>query len=125
MSKRVMIVDDSRTVRSSVKYTLAKEGYDVLVAQHGQDALDKLEDCTSLNRPKMIITDVNMPVMDGITFVEEVKKRAEFKFIPALILTTESQTKMKIKGKKAGAAGWLVKPFKPEQLIGVVRKFVR
>ncbi len=73
----------------------------------------------------MIITDVNMPNMDGITFLKEVKKDVRFKFIPVLILTTESQDEMKMKGKEGGAAGWLVKPFSPEQLIGVAKKFVR
>ncbi|TDX47826.1 response regulator [Orenia marismortui] len=126
MSKRILVADDSKTVRSSVKYTLTKEGYDVILAENGQDALDKLAENSSLNeRPKMIITDVNMPKMDGITFTKEVKKDRNFKFIPILILTTESQDKMKEEGKQAGAAGWLVKPFNPEQLIGVVKKFVR
>ncbi|PRX27472.1 two-component system chemotaxis response regulator CheY [Orenia metallireducens] len=126
MAKKILVVDDSRTVRSSVKYTLEKEGYEVILAEDGRDGLEKLEDNSSItDRPKMIITDVNMPNMDGITFTSEVKKNRNFKFVPVLILTTESQDKMKLKGKEAGAAGWLVKPFSPEQLIGVVKKFVR
>ncbi|SDC87226.1 MULTISPECIES: response regulator [unclassified Candidatus Frackibacter] len=126
MGKRILVVDDSRTIRSSVKYTLEKEGYEVILAKDGKDGLAKLEENSSMSeRPKMIITDVNMPNMDGITFVQEVKKSSKFKFIPALILTTESQASMKEKGKKAGAAGWLVKPFKPEQLLKVAKKFIR
>ncbi|SJZ40973.1 response regulator [Selenihalanaerobacter shriftii] len=126
MGKKILIVDDSRTVRSSVKYTLKKEGYEVIVAKNGEDGLQKLKENDSpTERPKMIITDVNMPKMDGITFVQEVKKDSKFKFIPTLILTTESQAEMKKKGKKAGAAGWLVKPFEPEQLISVAKKFIR
>jgi two-component system chemotaxis response regulator CheY len=72
----------------------------------------------------MIISDINMPIMDGITFIHEVKK-TPFKYTPILVLTTESQEEMKMKGKKAGASGWLVKPFKPEQLVYVTKKFMR
>ncbi|GAB6098553.1 response regulator [Halanaerocella petrolearia] len=126
MSKKVMIVDDSKTIRTSVKYTLSKEGYEVVMAENGQVGLEKLRGCnTRQERPNMIITDVNMPQMDGISFTEKVKEDRQLKFIPILILTTESQAKMKTKGKEAGAAGWLVKPFDSQQLINVVKKFVK
>jgi two-component system chemotaxis response regulator CheY len=126
MNKKILAVDDSRTIRSSVKYTLEKEGYEVITANDGEDGLKKLKKNSDRSkRPKMIITDINMPNMDGITFLQEVKNNSKFKFIPALVLTTESQDEMKKKGKKVGAAGWLVKPFKPEQLIKVAKKFVR
>ncbi|MGM0470829.1 MAG: response regulator [Bacillota bacterium] len=126
MSKRILILDDSKTIRSSVEYTLSKEDYEVLTAEDGKDGLEVLQDNSSRrNRPDMIITDINMPRMDGIEFISEVKSQSKFKFIPILVLTTESQDKMKQQGKKAGAAGWLVKPFKPEQLITVVKKFVK
>lgn len=126
MSKKIMIVDDSKTIRSSVEYTLTKEGYEVLTAEDGQDGLEKLKDNSSRQeRPEMIITDINMPRMDGIEFIEEVKQDSNFKFIPILVLTTESQDQMKEKGKQAGAAGWLVKPFEPQQLLDVVAKFVK
>ena len=126
MNKKILVVDDSQTIRSSVKYTLEKEDYEVVTACDGKDGLEKLGDLSdSSERPGMIITDINMPIMDGITFLKEVKKDSNFKFIPALVLTTESQASMKEKGKKAGAAGWLVKPFKPEQLIKVAKKFIR
>jgi len=126
MNKRVLILDDSRTIRTSVKYTLQKSGYEVLLAENGVEGLKVLKENSSMSdRPQMIITDINMPKMDGIEFIKEVKKDRQFKFIPILVLTTESQAEMKNKGKEAGAAGWLVKPFSPEQLTGVVKRFVR
>jgi len=126
MSKRVLVLDDSRTIRTSVKYTLQKSGYDVLLAENGVEGLKVLKENSSMSdRPQMIITDINMPKMNGIEFIKEVKKDRQFKFIPILVLTTESQAEMKNKGKEAGAAGWLVKPFSPEQLTGVVKRFVR
>jgi len=126
MNKRVLILDDSRTIRTSVKYTLEKSGYEILLAENGVEGLKVLNDNSGMSdRPKMIITDINMPKMNGIEFIKEVKKDRQFKFIPILVLTTESQAEMKNKGKEAGAAGWLVKPFSPEQLTGVVKRFVR
>lgn len=126
MSKKILVLDDSRTIRTSVKYTLKKNGYEILLAENGKEGLEVLEENSGMSdRPKMIITDINMPKMDGIEFIKNVKKDRRFKFIPILVLTTESQAEMKNKGKKAGAAGWLVKPFSPKQLTGVVKKFVR
>jgi two-component system, chemotaxis family, chemotaxis protein CheY len=123
--KYVLVVDDSATLRASVNYTLKEAGFDAINAVNGKDGLDKLQQ--AMNEGKhvaMIISDINMPVMDGITFIKEVKK-TPFKYTPILVLTTESQEDKKIEGKKAGASGWLVKPFKPEQLIYVTKKFVR
>jgi two-component system chemotaxis response regulator CheY len=126
MSKVVFIVDDSRTVRASVEYTLKKEGYQVEQAVDGQDGINRLEELRQKGiRPGMIISDINMPNLDGIGFIKEIKKSLHYKFIPVLVLTTESQDEKKMEGKQAGAAGWLVKPFSPEQLIGVVKKFVK
>lgn len=126
MNKRVLVLDDSRTIRTSVKYTLEKNGYEVLLAENGVEGLKVLKENSDMrSRPKMIITDINMPKMNGIEFIKEVKKDRNFKFIPILVLTTESQANMKQKGKEAGAAGWLVKPFSPDQLSGVVKRFVR
>ena len=126
MGKLIFVVDDSKTVRASLEYTLKKGGYEVVAAVDGQDGLDKLQRLQKKGQlPEMIITDINMPRMDGITFIHEVKKRPKWKFLPILVLTTESQQSKKMEGKRAGASGWLVKPFKPEQLIGVVRKFVK
>lgn len=126
MSKIVFIVDDSVTVRASVEYTLKKAGYTVMSAVDGQDGIEKLEQLEKQGkRPAMIISDINMPRLDGIGFIKAIKQKPAFKFIPVLVLTTESQESKKMEGKQAGAAGWLVKPFQPEQLVGVVKKFVR
>ncbi len=125
MGKYILVVDDSATLRASVNFTLKEAGFEVLNAINGQDGLDRLMQASKEKKQiGMIISDINMPIMDGITFIQEVKK-TPFKFIPILVLTTESQEEMKMKGKKAGASGWLVKPFKPEQLIYVTKKFMR
>ncbi|PDO09880.1 MAG: two-component system response regulator [Candidatus Reconcilbacillus cellulovorans] len=122
----IMVVDDSQTVRTSVEYTLSKEGFKVVGAEDGEQGLRLLEELRQqMKRPAMIITDVNMPRMDGISMLREIKKNVWTRFIPVLILTTESQEHKKQEGKNAGAAGWLVKPFKPEQLVYVVKKFVK
>jgi two-component system chemotaxis response regulator CheY len=123
--KIVLIVDDSSTLRASVDFTLVEAGYQVVQAEDGAAALSVLKGYEGKESELgMIITDINMPNMDGISFIKEVKKTA-FKFVPILILTTESQDSRKMEGKEAGASGWLVKPFKPEQLTGVVSKFLR
>ncbi|HPY14537.1 MAG TPA: response regulator [bacterium] len=125
MNKTILIVDDSATLRASVNFVLTDAGYNVLQAKNGEEGLAKLlENKRTGEKVDMIISDINMPVMDGITFIKEVKK-GDFRFIPILILTTESENSKKMEGKAAGASGWLVKPFKPEQLVWVVKKFVR
>ncbi len=122
----VLIVDDSATLRASVKFSLSEAGYAVEEAVDGRDALRKLQELqTRGSQVSLIISDINMPNMDGITFIKEAKQVPSLKFIPVLILTTESQDSKKMEGKEAGAAGWLVKPFSNDQLIGVVKKFVR
>jgi two-component system, chemotaxis family, chemotaxis protein CheY len=125
MKSKILVVDDSATLRASVNYTLKEAGFETINAVNGADGLDKLNQAMkSGENIGMIISDINMPIMDGITFITEVKK-TPFKFTPILVLTTESQEEMKMKGKKAGASGWLVKPFKPEQLVYVTKKFMR
>jgi len=125
MEKHVLVVDDSPTLRASISFCLTNAGYRVSEAVNGKDGLVRLEEMESQKKPPaLIISDVNMPEMDGITFIKEVKK-TNWKFIPILVLTTESQEAQKLRGKSAGAAGWLLKPFRPEQLLWVVRKFVR
>lgn len=123
MEKCILIVDDSKTIRVSVEYTLKKSGYTVRQAADGDEAIQLLQTLQPQN-VGMIITDVNMPKMDGITFVKEVRKMGGFRFTPILVLTTESVESKKMEGKAAGASGWLVKPFTPDQLVGVVKKFV-
>ena len=120
MSKRIMTVDDSSSVRQMVGFTLKDAGYEVLEAVDGKDALAKLSGTVD-----MIITDLNMPNMDGIELIRQVRTLPDYKFIPIVMLTTESQAEKKQAGKDAGATGWIVKPFKPEQLLAVVKKVVR
>jgi two-component system chemotaxis response regulator CheY len=123
--KKILVVDDSATLRASVTYTLKAAGFETINAVNGIDGMEKLQQAhLEGDVIGMIISDINMPIMDGITFIREVKK-TPFRFLPILVLTTESQEEMKLKGKQAGASGWLVKPFKPEQLVYVTKKFMR
>jgi two-component system chemotaxis response regulator CheY len=112
-----MTVDDSATVRQVLNMTLDGAGYEVVEAIDGQDALDKLKDTTV----DMMVTDLNMPNMDGIELIKNVRQSPGNRFMPIIMLTTESQPEKKQEGKAAGASGWIVKPFKPEQLLAVVR----
>ncbi len=118
MSKVIMTVDDSASVRQMVSFTLRDAGYEVVEAVDGQDALGKVDNQV-LN---MVITDLNMPNLDGIGLIRALRALPSCKFIPIIMLTTESQAEKKQEGKAAGATGWIVKPFKPEQLIAVVKK---
>lgn len=125
MKKKILIVDDSVTLRASVEFTLSEEGHEVLQAEDGNEGLEMLKGMAGReDELGMIITDINMPNMDGISLIKEVKKTS-FKFHPILVLTTESQDSKKMEGKEAGASGWLVKPFKPEQLTAVVSRFLK
>ena len=125
MRKQILVVDDANVLRASVRFALEPTGLDILEAGNGQEGLEVLKGMADKGeRPAMILTDINMPVMDGITFIHNVKKTS-MKFVPILVLTTESQAAKKMEGKKAGASGWLVKPFDEQQLVAVVRKFVR
>ena len=118
--KTIMIVDDSLSVRTVVKTALAGAGYEVIEAQDGQDALNKMTG----SKIHLIVSDVNMPVMDGITFVKEVKKMPNYKFTPICMLTTESDAAKMQEGKDAGAKAWIVKPFQPTKLLDAVAKLV-
>jgi two-component system chemotaxis response regulator CheY len=118
MARKILIVDDSLLVRQMVTLTLEGAGFEVMQAEHGQEALAKLPGA-SLD---LIVTDLNMPVMDGISFISSARQMKEARFVPILMLTTESQPEMKQKGKAAGATGWIVKPFDPPKLLAVVAK---
>ncbi len=120
MAKSILVVDDSTSLRQVVAIALKKEGYEVIEASDGQDALDKLTG----GKIHLVISDVNMPRMDGITFVKELKKRPEYKFTPVIMLTTESGDDMKTAGREAGVKAWVVKPFKPEQMLTAVSKLI-
>jgi two-component system chemotaxis response regulator CheY len=120
MAKTIMIVDDSTSLRQVVGIALRGAGYDVLEGCDGVDALKKLTG----QKVHLIISDVNMPNMDGITLVKEVKKLAAYKFTPIVMLTTESASEKKSEGQAAGAKAWVLKPFNPPQLLNVVQKLV-
>ncbi|MCS6284657.1 MAG: response regulator [Nitrospira sp.] len=119
MGKTVLVVDDSSTMRQMVAYTLKNAGYDVVEAGNGKEAVGKLNGGT---KPALVVTDLNMPEMDGITLITEIRKMAAFKFTPILMLTTESADDKKKAGQAAGATGWIVKPFNPEQMLKVIQK---
>ena len=120
MGKTIMVIDDSASIRQVVSLTMKKAGYDVIEACDGKDALAKL----SGQKVNLVVCDVNMPNMDGITFVKEVKKLANYKFTPIIMLTTESQEGKKAEGQEAGAKAWVVKPFKPEMMLAAVSKLI-
>jgi two-component system chemotaxis response regulator CheY len=118
MTKTALIVDDSASMRQMVAFTLKEAGYAVIEGANGKEALVSL-DAAAVN---VIITDLNMPVMDGMTFIKQVRTRAAHRFTPILLLTTESGDARKQEGKAAGATGWIVKPFNPAQLLQIVKK---
>ena len=121
MGKLVLIVDDSTFMRELVASILRRAGYEVLEGSNGQEGLKQLDD----HRVNLIISDVNMPVMDGFTFVKQVRASAANEFTPILMLTTESNEEKKKEGKAAGASGWVVKPFDPPLLLQTIAKVVR
>ena len=118
MPKTILTADDSASVRQMVSFTLREAGYDVVEAVDGRDALGKLNG----SPVNMLITDLNMPNLDGIELIRQVRAQPRFKFMPIIMLTTESQDSKKQEGRAAGATGWIVKPFKPEQLVAVAKK---
>ena len=116
--KKILAVDDSASMRQMVSFTLKKAGFDVTEAKDGQEALE----IAKSSQFDVVISDVNMPIMDGITLVQNLRTLTQFKFTPILMLTTESGTDKKTEGKAAGATGWIVKPFNPEQLLAVIKR---
>ena len=120
MAKKIMIVDDSASLRQVVGIALKGAGYEVVEACDGRDALAKLNG----SKLHLVISDVNMPNMDGITFVTELKKNPAYRFTPVIMLTTEAGADMKQEGKAAGAKAWVVKPFQPAQMLDAVSKLI-
>jgi two-component system, chemotaxis family, chemotaxis protein CheY len=120
VAKTIMIVDDSLSMRRTISITLRGAGYDVIEASDGKDALDKLDG----SKFHLVISDVNMPNMDGISFLKALKQQAAYRFTPVIMLTTESQEKTIAEGKAAGARAWIVKPFRPAALLDAVAKLV-
>ena len=120
MAKTIVIVDDSASMRQVVSIALKNSGYDVIECVDGKDALEKLDG----KKVHLIVSDVNMPNMDGIALLQELKKDASYKFTPIIMLTTESGDDKKAAGRTAGAKAWMVKPFQPEELLMAVSKLV-
>ena len=120
MSKTILVIDDSASIRQVVSMTLKNAGYLVIEAVDGRDALNKLDG----QKINLVISDVNMPNMDGITFVKEMKQKPNYKFTPVIMLTTEGTEDKKNAGQAAGAKAWVVKPFKPEQMLQAVAKLI-
>ncbi|HJW04305.1 MAG TPA: response regulator [Azospira sp.] len=120
MAKTILVVDDSASLRQVVSISLKGAGYDVIEAGDGKQALGKLDG----QKIHLVISDVNMPNMDGITFVKEMKKLPAYKFTPVVMLTTESQEAKKAEGQAAGAKAWMVKPFAPAQMLNAVSKLI-
>lgn len=118
MSLTVLAVDDSRTMRDMVRLALTGEGIDAHLAEDGVHGLEVLDD---MPPPAAIITDINMPRLDGFGFIDAVRAREEYRSIPILVLTTESADEMKARARDAGATGWIVKPFDPAKLVRAVR----
>ena len=119
MAKSILVVDDAAVVRHVVSLTLRNSGYEVVEAVNGQDAIEKLR----TSSVEMVITDLNMPVMDGIELIRQMRKSIKHKFMPILMLTTVSQEEKKQEGKEAGASGWIYKPFHANELLAMVRKY--
>lgn len=117
----ILAVDDSASMRQLVSFTLSEAGFDVIEAVDGQDALAKAQ----TRQADLVLTDVNMPRMDGIELVRSLRQLPAYKFTPILLLTTESGDDKKAKGKAAGATGWIVKPFDPDQLIATINRVIR
>ena len=120
MAKTVLIVDDSASLRMVVNTALTGAGYEVLEADDGPPALELLDG----RKINLVVCDINMPLMDGLAVVKTMKERPKYRFTPVIMLTTEWTDEMKMKGKEVGAKGWLVKPFKPEQLLAAVAKMI-
>jgi len=119
--KRIMTIDDSPSLRQMVALTLENAGYEVVEAGDGRDAIAKLGG----REFHLFVTDLNMPGIDGIELTRKLRSMPEYRFVPIVLLTTESNQEKKMQGKAAGATGWIVKPFKPEDLLAIVKRVMR
>ena len=120
MTKTALIVDDSPSIRQLVAFTMKDAGFNVVDAANGQEAIQKVAG----QRLDLVVTDLNMPVMDGIAMIRQLRSNPLYKFTPILMLTTESQESKKQEGKAAGASGWIIKPFDPRKLLAIVARVV-
>ena len=123
MAKTILVVDDSASLRRVVSLALTAAGYDIIEAGDGVEGLKKLAELAG-KKVHLIISDVNMPRMDGIEFVTELKKQSAFKFTPVIMLTTEGDDEIKMAGRNAGAKAWIIKPFNPDQMLNAVSKLI-
>jgi two-component system chemotaxis response regulator CheY len=121
MGKKILAVDDSLTIRRLIRMTLTRAGYEVVEAEDGAKALQK----AATEAFDLVLSDINMPEMNGIEMLRGLRKLEQYKFTPVVLVTTESQPEKKAEGKAAGATGWIVKPFEPDQLLAVVTKVLR
>jgi two-component system chemotaxis response regulator CheY len=121
MGKKILIVDDSASMRQLIEFAIKDAGHEAVLAGTGKEALEKLKGAAA----DLVITDLNMPEMDGITLIRELRAMPAYKFIPILMLTTESQVAKREEGRAAGASGWIVKPFSSDKLLEVVKKFIK
>lgn len=119
-AKKILAVDDSISIRKSISFILGQENYEVTEAEDGADGLKKAKS----DKFGLVITDINMPNMDGITLIKELRNTPEYKFTPIIVLTTENQDSKMQEGRAAGATGWIVKPFSSDKLIAVVKKIL-
>ncbi len=122
MKKNILIIDDSESIREVVASALEQSGYNVIKGINGLDGLKCLKEAEAID---LIVTDLNMPIMDGISFLKEVRSIDTYKYLPVIILTTESQEQKKQEAKNAGATGWIIKPFSKEKLLEVIKKVIR
>ena len=118
--KKILAVDDSISIRKSISFVLTQEGYEVVEAVDGVDGLAKAKE----DKFNLIITDINMPNMDGIEMIKQIRQTEGYKFTPIIALTTENQDSKMQEGKAAGATGWIVKPFTSEKLLAIVKKII-
>ncbi|MCE3226849.1 MAG: putative response regulator receiver protein [Bacteroidetes bacterium] len=122
MNRTILVIDDSESIREVITVGLQSSGYNVIKGINGADGLEQLRQSQGID---LVITDLNMPVMDGISFVKEVRKDANYRFLPIIVLTTESQETKKQEAREAGATAWIIKPFSKEKLVNVIKKIVR
>jgi two-component system chemotaxis response regulator CheY len=122
MNPKVLVIDDSMMVRTQVKRALAAGGFDVVEAQDGVDALEKVQTITDL---ALVICDINMPRMNGLDFLENFRKEEKFKLVPAVVLTTEAHPDLVARAKGLNAKGWIIKPFKPDLLMAAAKKLAK
>ncbi len=123
MKKMILVIDDSASMRQLVSFTLEDAGNRVITAENGKDAIDTIDKLDGLSL-SMVITDLNMPIMNGFDFIKELRSREEFRCLPVIMLTTESQELKHREGEQVGVDYWLVKPFTPQQLLGIVEKYI-